>query len=122
MIRHGGTTAVAAALAAMGDGEAAALGELNGVDKGGISLPLIDVNSTVISHDGEVDVVVAAQPMDGDDEPDDAPAALAAAGGAGGGRGAGGVDRNAARASARLHAKALLQEQRCASAGDVGKP
>jgi hypothetical protein len=84
-MRHRVAGAVAAALAAMGDGEAPALGELNGVDEGGIHLAVIDVNPAIINDDGEVDVAVAAQAMDGDDELAVAPAALAAAGGAGGG-------------------------------------
>jgi hypothetical protein len=61
MMQRGGTSAMAAALAAMGDGEAPALGELNGVDEGDIHLALIEANPAVISHDGEVDVAVAAQ-------------------------------------------------------------
>jgi hypothetical protein len=85
MMRHRLTSAMAAALAAMGDGDAPARSELNGVDEGGIHLALIEANPAVINDDGEVDVAVAAQPMDGDDELAVAPAALAAAGGAGGG-------------------------------------
>jgi hypothetical protein len=61
MMQRGGTSATAAALAAMGDGEAPALGELNGVDEGGIPLALIDVNPAAINDEGEVDVAVAAQ-------------------------------------------------------------
>jgi hypothetical protein len=45
----------------MGDGEAPALGELDGVDKGDIPLALIDVNPAAINDEGEVDVAVAAQ-------------------------------------------------------------
>jgi hypothetical protein len=85
-MRHRVASAVAAALAAMGGGgEAPACGELNGVDEGSIHLAVIDIDPAVINDDGEVDVAVAAQVIDGDDEPADAPAALAAAGGAGGG-------------------------------------
>jgi hypothetical protein len=61
MMQRGGTSATAAALAAMGDGEAPALGELNGVDEGGIHLAVIDIDPAVINDDGEVDVAVAAQ-------------------------------------------------------------
>jgi hypothetical protein len=45
----------------MGDGEAPALGELNGVDEGGIHLAVIDIDPAIINDDGEVDVAVAAQ-------------------------------------------------------------
>jgi hypothetical protein len=123
MMQRGGTSAMAAALAAMGGGgEAPARGELNRVDEGGISLAVIAANPAVINDYGEVDVAVAAQPMDGDDEPAVALAAPAAAGCAGGGEGDGGVGGDAARVSAHLHVKALLQEQRCASAGNAGTP
>jgi hypothetical protein len=85
-MRHRVASAVPAALAAMGGGgEAPALGELDGVDEGDIHSAVIDVNPAVINDDGEVDVAVAAQAMDGDDEPGVAPAAPAPAGGAGGG-------------------------------------
>jgi hypothetical protein len=84
--RHRVAGTVAAALAAMGGGgEAPARGKLNGVDEGDIHLAVIDIDPAAINDDGEVDVAVAAQPMDGDDEPANAPAAPAAAGGAGGG-------------------------------------
>jgi hypothetical protein len=103
---------MAAALAAMGGGgEAPSCGELNGVDESDIHLALIEVNPALISHDGELHVAVAAQPMDGDDELAVAPAALAAAGGAGGGGGGGDGKGDAARVPARLHAIALLQQQ-----------
>jgi hypothetical protein len=60
--RHRGTSATAAALAAMGGGgEAPALGELDGVDEGGIHLVLIAANPAVVNDYGEVDVAVAAQ-------------------------------------------------------------
>jgi hypothetical protein len=86
MMQRGGTSAKAAALAAMGGGgEAPALGELNGVDEGGIHLAVIDIDPAVINDDGKVDAAVATQPMNADDDPANAPTAPAAAGGAGGG-------------------------------------
>jgi hypothetical protein len=121
-MRHCVAGAVAAALAAMGDGEAPARGELDRVDKSDTHLALIDINPAVINDDGEVDVAVAAQVMDGDDEPAAAPAAPAASAGVKGDGGGGGVGGDAARVPAHLHAKALLQEQRCASAGKAGTP
>jgi hypothetical protein len=105
MVQRGGTSAMAAALAAMGaGGEAPARGELNGVDEGGIHLAVIAANPAVINDRGEVDEAVAAQAMDGHDEPAVAPDALAPAGGAGGGGGGRGVDGDAARVPARLNA------------------
>jgi hypothetical protein len=60
-MQRAGTSAMAAALAAMGDSEAPALSKLDGVDEGGIHLAVIDANPAVINDDGEVDVAVAAQ-------------------------------------------------------------
>jgi hypothetical protein len=58
-MQRGGTSAMAAALAAMGGGgEAPARGELDGVNEGEIHPVLIDIDPTDINDRGEVDVAV----------------------------------------------------------------